>query len=94
MTLPTIDVFGTPYEVWTERKLSIEESLEATKLAGKYVSQAKDQLIAGVTTTREAAQHVARIGVDNNIDDFMDKVLAADPVTTWQPVGSECRCTT
>jgi len=30
MTHPRIDVFGTPYEVWTERKLSIEESLEAT----------------------------------------------------------------
>jgi hypothetical protein len=55
-------------------------SSEATRSAGNYVSRAKDQLIADVTTAIEAVQYVTRTVVENDIDYFVDKALSCNPM--------------
>jgi hypothetical protein len=85
MPLPLIEVFKTPYEAWTTRRLSKEEALEATRQAGHPIFEVNDKLLARVTSPFEAARHVARVGVDNSIDHFVNDVLDSDPVrTAWQ----------
>jgi hypothetical protein len=49
-------------------------SSEATR-RDKHVSRAKGSLIADVTSAIEAVQHVARTGIENDIDYFVGKAL-------------------
>ena len=87
MQLPLVDVFKTPYEVWSRRKLTMEEALQAIQRAGHPVFEAKDQMIARVTSPLEAARYLVRVAADNGIDDFVNDALGSEPLrAAWQAV--------
>lgn len=79
MSLPLVNPFATPYEAWSTRKLSFEETMEIAKATGRMTYSVNDRLIATVNTPRDAAVHIARDGLDNLMDDHIDRALAGDP---------------
>ena len=87
MTLPLVEVFHphTPYEAWTRRKLTPDEVRDATRRAGRPVFEVDDHLVARITSPLQAARHVARVGVDNDIDHFVNDRLDVDVARrAWQ----------
>ena len=75
-----VNVFGTPYEVWTRRKTTIEEALELNKNQGLPLIEClevKDQLIEVISTHAQAAARMLRVRTDNALESHIDRALDA-----------------
>jgi hypothetical protein len=73
-----VNVFATPYEVWTRRKTTIEEALDLHNNAGLSIIEAlevKDKLTEVVATPAEAATRMLRVGADNGLERHIDDAL-------------------
>lgn len=75
-----VDVFATPYEIWSERNTSIEEAVEIANSTGVSAIEAlrvKDKLIEVISTPTEAAGHMLRKHADNGLEFHIDRALDA-----------------
>jgi len=73
-----VNVFATPYEVWTRRKTTTEEALDLHKSNGLSLIEAfevKDKLIDVVSTHTDAATRMLREGADNGLECHIDDAL-------------------
>ena len=77
MTLPLINLFVNPYEVWTYRLISIEEIESGMFTGGPADLHIKDKLVATITTPVEAARYIASVGADNGLGNFINSTLDA-----------------
>ncbi|HBZ8158488.1 TPA: hypothetical protein MM329_000701 [Escherichia coli] len=75
MKLPIVDVFENPYESWKYRNASNEEILEFYRTNGYFKPQVKDKLIATINNHLDAAIHMAKIGADNGLENYIDRYL-------------------
>lgn len=75
MKLPIVDVFENPYESWSYRNASTEEILEHNRTYGYFRSQVKDTLINTISNHLDAATHMAKVGADNGLENFIDRYL-------------------
>ncbi|MFT8930769.1 MAG: hypothetical protein ABF976_06300 [Acetobacter syzygii] len=75
-----VDVFSTPYEVWSKRDTTIEEALDLVNNKGLSVIEAlqvNDKLIEVVSTHAEAATRILCQRSDNGLEGHIDRALDA-----------------
>lgn len=72
MSLPTVDPFHTPYQLWKTRSPTLNERLAAATF---FVPDIKEQLIAQVNNAREAAIHMAKVGADGGLGRHVEDSL-------------------
>lgn len=75
-----VNVFTTPYEVWSKRDSTIEGALDLVKNKGLSMAEAlkvKDKLIEVVSTHTEAATRMLRQRADNALEGHIDSALDA-----------------
>ena len=76
-TLPIVNPFLTPYEVWSYRNPTSEEMQVFYEQNGYFPSLIKEQLIETIDTPLKAALYISKVGADNGIDihinSFLDK---------------------
>ena len=73
-----VDVFATPYEVWTKRDTTSEEAVKLVNETGVSLIAAlsvKDKLIEVISTHAQAATRLLREHVDNGLEDHIDRAL-------------------
>lgn len=73
-----VNVFDTPYEVWTRRKTTIEEAIDLHKNNGLSMIEAlevRDKLIEVVSTHIGAATRMLRERADNGLEFHIDNAL-------------------
>ena len=75
MTLPLINIFPYPYEVWSMRKATKNEMMKFYNENGYFTTEVKDKLTKVIDTPLEAAKHIIEVGADNGLENFIDKVL-------------------
>ena len=75
MSLPLVDIFSTPYEVWSRREATKDEMLKIFKEKGYFRSVVRDKLIEVIDTPLKAAKYIAKVGVDNELERFIDEML-------------------
>jgi hypothetical protein len=84
IALPVVRPFEKPYEAWTYRDATDDE-ISASMKAGEFTVRSmrvKDVLLARVTNESLAAEYMAMRGVDgvdNSLEFYIDRALAADP---------------
>lgn len=71
MSLPPVDTFSPPYEVWETRTATLEEM----QAAGTPHLRVKVRLIASVANAYDAATYMAKVGADNGLENFIDGAL-------------------
>lgn len=83
--LPLVDVFAEPYEVWSHRKPTQEESLEIFRKTGKIRSHVKDKLITTLDNPLSAAKYICFQGADNGLGKHINDALSKNAnYATWQ----------
>ncbi len=77
MPLPLVDVFSSPYQKWTTRRATLEETEEIYNRTGSIADamHVNDQLIAEIKSPFEAAKYIAKEGADNGLGNFIDDAL-------------------
>ena len=78
MVGPVIDVFAAPYELWSTRKTSIEETLALMENHGLSLGKAseiKERLLRSIATHTEAAAYMLEARVDNALENHVDAEL-------------------
>lgn len=85
MSLPLVNIFNTPYESWTTRVATPEEMMAAFKITGFMNPNINDKLILRVTSPLEAAMHIAGVGADNSLGNYINSALdASDDYISWR----------
>jgi hypothetical protein len=85
MGLPLVNPFATPYEAWSTRKLSRDETMERAMATGRMTYEVDDQLLAIVSTAREAAVYMGNGCADQRLENHIDRALASDPAfAVWR----------
>lgn len=74
--LPIVDVFSLPYEKWSQRKATEQESLEHYKKHGAISLEVDHERIAKISNAKEAAIYIAEVGADNGLEFFIDRALS------------------
>ncbi|HFC8494433.1 TPA: hypothetical protein ACFP3Z_000630 [Neisseria subflava] len=74
-SLPIVDVFETPYEIWTYRNATLDEGIQHLQEYGRPIFQVRDKLEKSISNAYEAAVHMALIGADNALEDHINKAL-------------------
>lgn len=76
-SLPLINLFTKPYEVWSQRDATREEMMEAIKWSGKApASRVADQFLQTIATPLQAAKYMANEGADQALGNHIDRELA------------------
>lgn len=73
-----VNVFATPYEVWTSRKTTNEEVLDLHKNNGLSIFEAlevKDKLTEVISTHAEAATRMLTVRVDSGLESHIENAL-------------------
>ncbi|MDU8420680.1 hypothetical protein RYA60_20710 [Pseudomonas syringae] len=70
-----INVFDPPYEIWTSRNASYEESMDHYRKNGFYSFNVKDKLIKTIANARQAAEHMCLVAADSALENFIDAAL-------------------
>lgn len=77
-----INVFSTPFESWSYRKATVQESTERYKETGYLSSEIKDRLERRIGSAFDAATYMIEKRVDNALEHFIDSALANDAAFT------------
>lgn len=84
-SISKIELFKTPYEIYSYREATQEESME------NFQSRVKDKVIKTINTPLKAAKHMAQVGADNalqnHINDVLDKSVE---LKNWQNAMPSC----
>ncbi|WP_217425228.1 hypothetical protein [Pandoraea cepalis] len=75
-----MNVFATPYEVWSKRDTTTEEALDLVTNKGlSFIDafQVNDRLIEVISTHTEAATRMLRQRADNGLEGHIDRALDA-----------------
>ncbi|MDY3123249.1 MAG: hypothetical protein SOW21_02535 [[Actinobacillus] rossii] len=84
-SLPIVDVFERPYEIWTYRDATQEECIQHLQKYGYYITQVTDKLVKKISHAYEAAVHMALVGADNALERHIDDELDAnDSFRIWR----------
>ncbi|MEL5373823.1 hypothetical protein ABK864_03595 [Serratia marcescens] len=75
MSLPIVNVFSEPYEVWEERRATSDEMLEHYRVHNVFNSNVRTRKIASISTHVDAASYMANRGADNGLENFIDRFL-------------------
>lgn len=75
MILPLVNVFMPPYEKWSTRQRTQQESLDFYKENGYFLPFVNDKLQEKISTPFEAACYMARKGADNALEHHIDAQL-------------------
>lgn len=78
-SLPIVDVFETPYEIWTYRNATQDENIQCLRKYGYCISQVPDKLVKIISNAYDAAAYMALIGVDNALENHIDEALDSNP---------------
>jgi len=70
-----IDIFSTPYEVWSTREATRDEMLKIFKEKGYFLSVVRDRLIEVIDTPLKAAKYIAKVSIDDELERFIDEML-------------------
>lgn len=73
--LPIVDVFETPYEIWTYRNATQDESIQHLRDYGNYIFQVPDKLVKIISNAYEAAAYIALVGADNALENHINNAL-------------------
>ncbi len=76
-SLPIVDVFGTPYEIWTYRNTTLDEGIQHLQEYGRPIFQVPSKLEKSISNAYEAAVHMALIGADNALEHHINNALNA-----------------
>ncbi|HIE3987221.1 hypothetical protein PTR15_08500 [Serratia nevei] len=79
MSLPIVNAFSEPYEVWEERQATADEMLEHFRIHNVFNSTVRTRKIASIATHVDAALHMAKCGADNRMENFIDQFLDNSP---------------
>lgn len=79
MSLPIVNVFSDPYEVWEHREATQDEMLENFRIHKFFNSTIRTRQIASIATHVDAASYIANRSVDNGLENFIDKFLDESP---------------
>ena len=74
-SLPIVDVFETPYEIWTYRNATEDEGIQHLQEYGRPIFQVPDKLEKSISNAYEAAVHMALIGADNALENHINNAL-------------------
>lgn len=75
MILPLINNFVLPYEKWSTRQPTQQESLDCYQKNGHFLPFVNDKLEESVSSPFEAACYMARKGADNALENYIDEQL-------------------
>jgi hypothetical protein len=73
-----VNVFATPYKIWSKRKTTPEEALDLVKNKGLSMIEAlqvNDKLIEEISTHAGAATRMLRERVDNRLERHIERAL-------------------
>ena len=75
MNLPLVNTFVPPYEFWSTREPTQQESLDYYQKNGHFSQFINDRLEEIVSTSFDAACYMARKGCDNALENHINKQL-------------------
>lgn len=75
-SLPLVDTFTTPYEVWEERPATFEEMV-----SNGHPGDVKVALIEKISDAYAAAAYIARVGIDNGLGTSSRRLWTIVPPT-------------
>ncbi|MFV8908835.1 hypothetical protein ABQ333_26825 [Serratia fonticola] len=75
MSLPIVNIFSDPYEVWEERQATSDEMLEHFRVHKVFKPTIRTRKIASISTHVGAASYMANRGADNGLENFIDTFL-------------------
>ena len=71
MTLPLVDTFFPPLELYNEREATLEEMIEAKNIHLRIQTELK----AYITNPYDAATHMAKVGAEPRLGDYINTAL-------------------
>lgn len=74
-SLPIVDVFETPYEIWTYRNATLNEGIQHLQEYGYTIFQVPDKLEKSISNAYKAAVHMALVGADNALEYHINNAL-------------------
>lgn len=85
MSLPLLDTFCPPYEIWSKRKPTPEE-IRACKLnIWEIVDGVNDKLEKTISSALEAANHMAKVGADGGLANFIEaSIQSSSEFKIWR----------
>lgn len=75
MPLPLVNVFSNEYRKYSTRIATNEESLAFYKKNGYFLHEIPDKVLECIWFAQEAAEYMCRVGVDNELESFIDDAL-------------------
>ncbi len=76
MTLPIIDIFNPPLDIWETRKPTLEERLEHAKKNGNiFAPEVQVKLDTSIRNAVDAATYIGKNKADNTVGRFIEDHL-------------------
>jgi hypothetical protein len=75
VTLPLVNVFSQPYEVWSKRNATQDEMIDFYNANGYFIPEVKDKLQEVIDSHFKAAEYIIKVGADNDLEYFIDEAL-------------------
>lgn len=86
MSLPVVNIFYSAYESWSTRDATQQESIDHYKCEGSLLPFVNDELIAVIRNHFDAAEYMAKRGMDNGLENHIDRFLDQDcNYKSWRP---------
>ncbi|CAA6808910.1 MAG: Unknown protein [uncultured Campylobacterales bacterium] len=74
-TLPLINSFLNPYIIWNEKEATHEEKMNFYNQYGYVKDKIPTTIKKKIDTSLKSAHHIAKVGVDNALGNFIDAFL-------------------
>ncbi|WP_336984069.1 hypothetical protein [Acinetobacter soli] len=85
MTLPLLDTFSQPYEIWSKRKLTPEDLKSRKYNTWEIAEGVNDKLDKTISSALDAAHHMAQVGVDSGLAHFIeDSIESSREFKIWR----------
>lgn len=82
--LPLVNVFDTPYELWSFRKPTPEEIKNHSKVYKYFLTEVKDKLLEKINDHFSAAKYIALKGFDNAFENHINNCLNnSNEINDW-----------
>lgn len=85
MSLPLLDTFSQPYQIWSKRKPTPEEIRSRKYDIWEIVDGVNDKLEKTISSALDAAHHMAQVGADGGLAHFIeDSIQSSREFKIWR----------
>lgn len=83
MKVEVINPYASPYEVWSKREATDEETIEHFKKHGYFSSKINDELLETIGSPVQAAEFMVRNCVHNGLNSWLEGRIEEQGHATW-----------